>query len=101
MRVQSTKGSRDYRVFATTATTEMSFTYSTRFSTPIAPSMSARPTSARPVSARPQTAASSRPEGSFVIAIFEGRGIAREVGMAALDKDTGRVVLVQVLNLSN
>lgn len=34
-----------------------------------------------------------------MIAIFEGRGIAREVGMAALDKETGRVVLVQVRKL--
>jgi DNA mismatch repair protein MSH4 len=31
-----------------------------------------------------------------VIALIEGRGIAREVGMAALDRDTGRVIIVQV-----
>ncbi|PPQ98977.1 hypothetical protein CVT24_003473 [Panaeolus cyanescens] len=50
----------------------------------------------RPTTARPQTAASTRYEGTYVIAIVEGRGISREVGMAALDKDTGRVMLVQV-----
>lgn len=31
-----------------------------------------------------------------MIALLEGRGISREVGMAALDKDTGRVMLVQL-----
>jgi hypothetical protein len=74
----------------------MSVSPSTRFSTP-----AARPASARPHTAasnRPQTAVSSRPEGSYVIALFEGRGIAREVGMAALDRDTGRVIVVQVVN---
>ncbi|TFK42146.1 muts domain V-domain-containing protein [Crucibulum laeve] len=45
---------------------------------------------------RPQTAASTRHEGSYVIALLEGRGVSREVGMAALDKDTGKVMLVQV-----
>ncbi|KAI0641090.1 muts domain V-domain-containing protein [Trametes meyenii] len=57
-----------------------------------------RPWSAhsRPTTARPQTAASSRHEGSFIIAVLEGRGVGREVGMAALDKDTGRVSLVQL-----
>ena len=50
----------------------------------------------RPGTARPQTAASTRHEGSYVVAVFEGRGVAREVGMAAIDKDTGRVVLMQV-----
>ncbi|KAI0028854.1 muts domain V-domain-containing protein [Vararia minispora EC-137] len=45
---------------------------------------------------RPFTSASSRYEVSFVIALIESRGIGREVGMACLDKDTGRVVLVQV-----
>jgi DNA mismatch repair protein MSH4 len=35
-------------------------------------------------------------DGSYVISVFEGRGVAREVGMAALDKDTGKVMLVQV-----
>jgi DNA mismatch repair protein MSH4 len=42
------------------------------------------------------TSASTRHEGSYVIAILEGRGVAREVGMAALDRDTGKVMLVQV-----
>ncbi|KAJ3753257.1 muts domain V-domain-containing protein [Lentinula raphanica] len=46
--------------------------------------------------ARPQTSASTRYEGSFVIALLEGRGLGREVGLAALDADTGRVVLVQL-----
>ena len=31
-----------------------------------------------------------------MIALLEGRGVAREVGMAALDRDTGKVMLVQV-----
>ncbi|KAG7450886.1 uncharacterized protein BT62DRAFT_1046066 [Guyanagaster necrorhizus] len=44
----------------------------------------------------PQTAASTRHDASYVIALLEGRGISREVGMAALDKDTGRVMLVQL-----
>ncbi|KAJ3921483.1 muts domain V-domain-containing protein [Lentinula edodes] len=46
--------------------------------------------------ARPQTSASTRHEGNFVIAVLEGRGVGREVGLAALDKDIGRVVLVQL-----
>ncbi|KAH9949472.1 muts domain V-domain-containing protein [Amylocystis lapponica] len=50
----------------------------------------------RPATARPQTAASSRHESSYVVAVLEGRGVAREVGLAALDKDTGRVALVQL-----
>lgn len=31
-----------------------------------------------------------------MISLLESRGIAHEVGIAALDKDTGRVMLVQV-----
>ena len=50
----------------------------------------------RPTTARPMTSASTRQEGSYVIALLEGRGVAREVGMAALDRDTGKVMLVQV-----
>ncbi|KAJ7938393.1 muts domain V-domain-containing protein [Mycena leptocephala] len=50
----------------------------------------------RPGTARPTTAASVRQDGSHVIALLEGRGIAREVGMAALDRETGRVMLVQL-----
>jgi DNA mismatch repair protein MSH4 len=50
----------------------------------------------RPTTARPQTAASVKQESSYIIALLEGRGIAREVGMAALDRDTGKVMLVQV-----
>ncbi|KAF9074002.1 muts domain V-domain-containing protein [Rhodocollybia butyracea] len=50
----------------------------------------------RPSTARPQTSVSTRHEGSFMIALLEGRGVGREVGLAALDKDTGRVSLVQL-----
>ncbi|KAG6820131.1 hypothetical protein H0H93_005006 [Arthromyces matolae] len=42
------------------------------------------------------TAASTKCEGNYVISLLEGRGVAREVGMAALDKDTGKVMLVQL-----
>ena len=47
----------------------------------------------------PTTAATSHDEAqpSFIIALLEGRGIARQVGMAALDRATGRVMLIQVL----
>jgi len=51
----------------------------------------------RPTTARPQTAVSIVHEGSYVIALLEGRGVSREVGIAALDKDTGKVMLVQVI----
>ena len=51
----------------------------------------------RPTTPRPQTAVSVVHEGSYVIALFEGRGVSREVGIAALDKDTGKVMLVQVI----
>ncbi|KAI0075934.1 hypothetical protein K474DRAFT_1645947 [Panus rudis PR-1116 ss-1] len=50
----------------------------------------------RPPTARPQTAASTRHEASYVVAVLEGRGIGRDVGIAALDKDTGRVNLIQL-----
>ena len=70
---------------------------------PTAWSLASRPTTGRPQTAqsrpgtaRPQTAASSRHEASYVLAILEGRGLGREVGIAALDKDTGRVDLIQV-----
>lgn len=48
----------------------------------------------------PTTAATSHYEAqpNFTIAVLEGRGIAREVGLAALDRDTGRVMLIQVCN---
>lgn len=55
----------------------------------------------RPGTGRPTTAASSRHEGSFVLAVLEGRGVAREVGIAALDRDTGRVMLIQVRHRSS
>lgn len=35
-------------------------------------------------------------EANYIIALIESRGIAHEVGMAALDKETGRVMLIQV-----
>ncbi|KAF8639396.1 hypothetical protein AX17_001521 [Amanita inopinata Kibby_2008] len=59
---------------------------------------SARPYTgqSRPTTARPTTAASTRYEGSYIVAVLEGRGVAREVGIAALDKDTGHVMLVQL-----
>ncbi|KAF8508765.1 muts domain V-domain-containing protein [Gautieria morchelliformis] len=49
--------------------------------------------------ARPQTAASvntGHREASYIVAVIEGRGISREIGIAALDKDTGKTVLIQV-----
>ncbi|KAG9223529.1 hypothetical protein CCMSSC00406_0007021 [Pleurotus cornucopiae] len=58
--------------------------------------LTGRPQTGRPQTGRPQTAVSIRHEGSYVIALIEGRGVAREVGLAALDKDTGKVVLVQL-----
>jgi DNA mismatch repair protein MSH4 len=50
----------------------------------------------RPTTARPQTATSVRYEGSYVAAVLECRGVFTEIGIATLDKDTGKVVLVQV-----
>lgn len=65
-------------------------------------SASRRPWTAqsRPGTARPQTAASTMHDASFVIALIESRGIAHEVGMAALDKETGRVMLIQLSDCS-
>lgn len=39
---------------------------------------------------------SSRHENSHILAIIEGRGVGREVGIAALDRETARVNLIQV-----
>jgi DNA mismatch repair protein MSH4 len=68
--------------------------YTTSFTRP-------RTAQSRPGTAQaPTTAATSHYEAqpsSFIIALLEGRGIAREVGMAALDRNTGRVMLIQVL----
>ena len=47
------------------------------------------------------TSASTKHESSYVIALLEGRGVAREMGMAALDKNTGKVMLVQVSDYSS
>lgn len=59
-----------------------------------------RPTtsrSTRPGTARPQTGVSTVfQEANFVIALLEGRGVSHEVGLAALNRDTGEVNLVQV-----
>ncbi len=55
-----------------------------------------RTAQSRPGTTQATTAATSRFEATFIIALLEGRGIAREVGMAALDRDTGRVMLIQV-----
>lgn len=59
---------------------------------------SARPWTAqsRPTTARPTTAASTRHEASYAVALLEGRGVSREVGLAALDRDTGICILVQI-----
>lgn len=62
-------------------------------------SMGTRPWTgqSRPATGRPTTAASTtRHEASYAVALLEGRGVSREIGMAALDKDTGLCVLVQV-----
>jgi DNA mismatch repair protein MSH4 len=50
----------------------------------------------RPNTARPQTAISTKQDASYVVAVVEGRGISREVGIAALDKGTGAVMLAQL-----
>jgi DNA mismatch repair protein MSH4 len=51
----------------------------------------------RPCTAQAPTTAATRYEASFIIALLEGRGVAKEVGIAALDRDTGRVMLIQVV----
>ena len=56
-----------------------------------------RTAESRPTTARHQPTVSVIHEGSYVIALLEGRGVSREVGIAALDKDTGKVMLVQVI----
>ncbi|KAG9014981.1 MutS protein msh4 [Tulasnella sp. JGI-2019a] len=52
----------------------------------------------RPPSARPPTAMSMREEyeGNYVVAVIEGRGVGREVGIAALDRKTGQAILIQL-----
>ncbi|EIW86225.1 hypothetical protein CONPUDRAFT_45677 [Coniophora puteana RWD-64-598 SS2] len=54
----------------------------------------------RPATGRPKTAASTRNEGNYVVALIESRGVAHEVGIAALDRDTGRVMLTQLADCS-
>ncbi|KAG9045604.1 MutS protein msh4 [Tulasnella sp. UAMH 9824] len=61
--------------------------------------MIVRPQSSRPPSARPPTAASNRETGStgdWVVSVIEGRGVSREVGIAALDRETGNAILIQL-----
>ncbi|KAG8914378.1 MutS protein msh4, partial [Tulasnella sp. 408] len=53
----------------------------------------------RPPSARPPTAASNREAGftgDWVVSVIEGRGVSREVGIAALDRETGNAILIQL-----
>ncbi|KAJ8590908.1 hypothetical protein M405DRAFT_932507 [Rhizopogon salebrosus TDB-379] len=66
------------------------------------PTSTSRPWTAqsRSGTARPQTAASTMHEASYIIALIESRGIAHEVGMAAIDKETGRVMLIQLADCS-
>ena len=59
-----------------------------------------RTSHSRPNTGRPLTAASSRHDSSYIVAVIVGRGVGKEIGIAALDKDTGRVALVQVCVLS-
>ncbi|KAG8891086.1 MutS protein msh4 [Tulasnella sp. 332] len=35
-------------------------------------------------------------EGNYVVAVIEGRGVGREVGIAALDRGTGQAILIQL-----
>ncbi|KAH0590086.1 hypothetical protein H2248_000261 [Termitomyces sp. 'cryptogamus'] len=71
-------------------------TQTTQASRPYTPGRRPWSGPSRPTTARPMTALSAKYEGNYVIALLEGRGVAREVGMAALDKDTGKVMLVQL-----
>jgi hypothetical protein len=72
------------------------------FSRPWTANGPSRPTTARSTrpwtaQSRPQTAVSTvQPEGNHIIALLEGRGVSRETGIAALNRDTGQVTLVQV-----
>lgn len=59
----------------------------------------ARTNTGRPGTSRPGTKHTDTSDTAITVALFESRGVAREVGIAAMDRDTGRVVLVQVLIL--
>ncbi|KDN46518.1 hypothetical protein RSAG8_04171, partial [Rhizoctonia solani AG-8 WAC10335] len=61
-------------------------------------SVSRPPTStSRASTSRPTTAASTVGDCSnYVVAVLEGRGVAREIGMAALDKTTGQCIIFQI-----
>ncbi len=67
--------------------------------------------STRPTTARLQTALSTRAEGNYVTALIESRGnvciqvfsvahlhagVTREIGIATLNRSTGRAILMQV-----
>ncbi|PWN45007.1 hypothetical protein IE81DRAFT_309693 [Ceraceosorus guamensis] len=56
----------------------------------------ARPSTAQSAG-RPNTAASELgvPPSSWICAILENRGVGREVGIAAMEKDTGQVIVTQ------
>lgn len=79
-------------------TTDSIDSFNTRPTRPRTGQSTTRPWTAqsRPPTGRPTTAASTRHEASYVVALLEGRGVSREVGMAALDRDTGMCILVQV-----
>ncbi|KAF9505616.1 hypothetical protein BS47DRAFT_1322283 [Hydnum rufescens UP504] len=51
--------------------------------------------SVRRPSSRPVTAASN-PQNGYVIAIYENRGVGREIGIASLDRSTGRATILQI-----
>ncbi|KEP55037.1 putative DNA mismatch repair protein MutS [Rhizoctonia solani 123E] len=61
-------------------------------------SVSRPPTStSRPSTGRLTTVASTVGDCSnYVVAVLEGRGVAREIGMAALNKTTGQCVIFQI-----
>ncbi|KIM51244.1 hypothetical protein SCLCIDRAFT_143691 [Scleroderma citrinum Foug A] len=56
----------------------------------------ARTNTGRPGTSRPGTKHTDTSDTAITVALFESRGVAREVGIAAMDRDTGRVVLVQL-----
>ncbi|OCH94236.1 hypothetical protein OBBRIDRAFT_789572 [Obba rivulosa] len=49
----------------------------------------------QPTTLHPQTTTLSWHEASYIITVLKGRGVARKVVIAALDKDTEQVALVQ------
>ncbi|KAL4071210.1 muts domain V-domain-containing protein [Scleroderma yunnanense] len=55
-----------------------------------------RPNTTRPSTSRPGTKLTDSPTTSITLALFESRGVAREVGIAVIDRGTGRAALVQL-----